>query len=140
MALTTDGRCTPRPPVPLFDVAAWLGLRRVSYDRPGYGGCSPHPARDVASAAADAAAVADVLGIGRFAVFGHSGGAPHARRRRVAAATGALGARQGHHQVGEAVPDRDHRAGAVPQRVVAVGGDQHQPDPVPGLEHVVLRL
>ncbi len=66
------------PPVPLFGVAARLGLRWVSYDRPGYGGSSPRPGRDVASAAADVAAVADALGIDRFAVFGHSGGAPHA--------------------------------------------------------------
>ncbi len=78
MALDDGRSLHAAPPVPLFDVASRLGLRRVSYDRPGYGGCSPHPARDVASAAADAAAVADVLGIGRFAAFGHSGGAPHA--------------------------------------------------------------
>jgi pimeloyl-ACP methyl ester carboxylesterase len=49
----------------------------VSYDRPGYGGSSPHPNRDVGSAAADVAAVADALGIDRFAVMGHSGGGPH---------------------------------------------------------------
>jgi pimeloyl-ACP methyl ester carboxylesterase len=66
------------PPVPLFPAADRLGIRWVSYDRPGYGGSTAHPGRDVASAAADAAAVADALGIGRFAVMGHSGGAPHA--------------------------------------------------------------
>jgi pimeloyl-ACP methyl ester carboxylesterase len=50
----------------------------VSYDRPGYGGSTPDPGRDVASAATLTAAVADALGIDRFAVFGHSGGGPHA--------------------------------------------------------------
>jgi pimeloyl-ACP methyl ester carboxylesterase len=66
------------PPAPLFPAARRLGIRWVSYDRPGYGGSTPHPGRDIASAAAGAAAVADALGIDRFAVFGHSGGGPHA--------------------------------------------------------------
>jgi pimeloyl-ACP methyl ester carboxylesterase len=66
------------PPEPLFPAAARLGIRWVSYDRPGYGGSTPHPGRDVASAAADVAGVADALGIGRFAVMGHSGGGAHA--------------------------------------------------------------
>ena len=66
------------PPEPLFPAAARLGIRWVSYDRPGYGGSSPNPNRDVGSAAADVAAVADALGIERFAVMGHSGGGPHA--------------------------------------------------------------
>jgi pimeloyl-ACP methyl ester carboxylesterase len=62
------------PPVPLIEP----GVRWVGYDRPGYGGSTPRPGRDVASAAADVAAVADALGLGRFAVLGHSGGGPHA--------------------------------------------------------------
>jgi pimeloyl-ACP methyl ester carboxylesterase len=66
------------PPEPLFGAAEANGLHWVSYDRPGYGGSSPHDARDVASAAADVAAIAEALGIGRFAVLGHSGGGPHA--------------------------------------------------------------
>jgi pimeloyl-ACP methyl ester carboxylesterase len=66
------------PPEPLFPAAAGNGLRWVSYDRPAYGGSSPDPGRDIASAAADAAAIADALGLGRFAVLGHSGGGPHA--------------------------------------------------------------
>lgn len=66
------------PPAPLFAPAARLGLRWVSYDRPGYGGSTAHPRRAVASAAGDVAAVADALGIDRFAVLGCSGGGPHA--------------------------------------------------------------
>lgn len=66
------------PPEPLFATAEASGLRWVSYDRPGYGGSSPHNGRTVASAAADVAAVADALGLDRFAAFGHSGGGPHA--------------------------------------------------------------
>lgn len=65
------------PPEPLFASADRLGIRWVSYDRPGYGG-SPGRDRDVASAAADVSSVADALGIDRFAVMGHSGGGPHA--------------------------------------------------------------
>lgn len=66
------------PPEPLFPAAAENGLRWVSYDRPAYGGSSPNPGRNMASAAADVAAIADALGIGRFAALGHSGGGPHA--------------------------------------------------------------
>jgi pimeloyl-ACP methyl ester carboxylesterase len=66
------------PPAPLFADTDRLGLRWVSYDRPGYGGSTPQPGRDVASAATFTAAVADALDIERFAVMGHSGGAPHA--------------------------------------------------------------
>ena len=62
------------PPEPLFPAAARRGIRWVSYDRPGYGGSTPYPGRDLASAAADVTSVADALGIGRFAAMGHSGG------------------------------------------------------------------
>ena len=65
-------------PEPLFAAADRLGIRWVSYDRPGYGGSSPRPDRDVASAADAASAVADALSIDRFAVMGHSGGGSHA--------------------------------------------------------------
>jgi pimeloyl-ACP methyl ester carboxylesterase len=66
------------PPEPLFAAADRLGIRWVSYDRPGYGGSTPRPDRNVASAADDASAVAHALGIDRFAVMGHSGGGSHA--------------------------------------------------------------
>lgn len=66
------------PPEPLFLTSGRLGIRWISFDRPGYGGSSALPGRDVASAAGDTAAVADALGIGAFAVMGHSGGGSHA--------------------------------------------------------------
>ena len=69
---------TGEPPAPLFDAAKELGLRWVSYDRPGYGPSTRLPGRNLASAAADTAMVADALGLDRFAVMGHSGGSNHA--------------------------------------------------------------
>jgi pimeloyl-ACP methyl ester carboxylesterase len=69
---------TGDPPEPLFPAATDYGIRLLSYDRPGYGGSTPRPGRDVASAAADTSGIADAMGIGRFAVMGHSGGGPHA--------------------------------------------------------------
>jgi len=66
------------PPEPLFVSGARHGIRWVSYDRPGYGGSTRRPGRSIGSAAEDAAAVADALGLDRFAVMGHSGGATHA--------------------------------------------------------------
>jgi pimeloyl-ACP methyl ester carboxylesterase len=62
------------PPEPLLPAAARLGIRWVSYDRPGYGRSTPRPGRDLAAAADEVASVADSLGIGRFGVMGHSGG------------------------------------------------------------------
>jgi pimeloyl-ACP methyl ester carboxylesterase len=50
----------------------------ITYDRAGYGESTRHPGRCVADAAADVATIADALGVKRFAVFGGSGGAPHA--------------------------------------------------------------
>jgi pimeloyl-ACP methyl ester carboxylesterase len=69
---------TGAPPEPLFEIACSLGLRWIGYDRPSYGGSSPHRGATVASAAADAGRVADQLGIERFAVLGSSGGGPRA--------------------------------------------------------------
>lgn len=61
-----------------YDDAVYVGLRVICYDRPGYGGSDRNAGRDVASAAADVAAVADQLGLERFPVMGASGGGPHA--------------------------------------------------------------
>jgi pimeloyl-ACP methyl ester carboxylesterase len=66
---------TGLPPDPLLDTP---GIRWVGYDRPAYGGSTRLPGRTAASAAADVAAIADALGIERFAVVGSSGGGPPA--------------------------------------------------------------
>jgi pimeloyl-ACP methyl ester carboxylesterase len=63
---------------PVLAAAAGRGIRVLSYARPSYGGSSPHRGRTVASAADDVAQLADALGLGTFAVMGHSGGGPHA--------------------------------------------------------------
>ena len=63
---------------PWVALAERQGVRLVIWDRAGYGGSTRRPGRDVAAAAQDAAAVADALGIGRFATWGLSGGGPHA--------------------------------------------------------------
>jgi len=54
------------------------GVRMVAYDRPGYGASDPNIGRSVADAASNIEAIADELGLDRFAVVGGSGGAPHA--------------------------------------------------------------
>jgi pimeloyl-ACP methyl ester carboxylesterase len=53
-------------------------VRLISFDRPGYGGSPARPGRDVAAAACDVVAIADALGLHVFAVYGVSGGGPHA--------------------------------------------------------------
>jgi pimeloyl-ACP methyl ester carboxylesterase len=58
--------------------AAARGIRLISYFRPGYGGSARDAGRDVAAAARDVEAIADALGIERFATWGASGGGPHA--------------------------------------------------------------
>jgi pimeloyl-ACP methyl ester carboxylesterase len=60
-----------------IDIAG-LGIRLLTYDRPGYGRSDRHPGRSVADAAADVRAIADHLSMADFAVVGVSGGGPHA--------------------------------------------------------------
>jgi pimeloyl-ACP methyl ester carboxylesterase len=99
---------TGAPPEPLFEAARSIGIRWIGYDRPSYGGSTPHPDATIATAAADARQIADQLGIGRFTVFGHSGGGPRAL------ACGAL----------------------IPDRVVAVVSvSSPAPWPAPGLDY-----
>jgi len=52
-------------------------LRLIGHDRPGYGGSTSKRGRSVVDEATDVAAIADTLGVDRFAVYGHSGGGPH---------------------------------------------------------------
>lgn len=68
------------------ELAAGRGIRLVSFDRAGFGGSTPAPF-GLAAIAADAHAVADELGVARFATLGLSGGGPGA----LAAATVAGG-------------------------------------------------
>lgn len=54
------------------------GVRVLMPDRPGYGGSTRRPGRSVADVAEDVRVLADAQGWNRFAVFGGSGGGPHA--------------------------------------------------------------
>jgi pimeloyl-ACP methyl ester carboxylesterase len=61
----------------LDDAFAAVGVRVVTADRPGYGGSTPLPGRTTAGWARDVAALADHLGVERFAVMGLSSGGPY---------------------------------------------------------------
>jgi pimeloyl-ACP methyl ester carboxylesterase len=54
------------------------GIELVGYERPGYGDSPRLEGRDVAAIASEVARFADELGAETFAVWGISGGAPHA--------------------------------------------------------------
>jgi pimeloyl-ACP methyl ester carboxylesterase len=54
------------------------GVRRLTFDRPGYGESTRLAGRGFADIVPDVATIADALGIDRFAVAGGSGGGPHA--------------------------------------------------------------
>jgi pimeloyl-ACP methyl ester carboxylesterase len=58
--------------------AARRGLRLIGYDRPGYGGSTPHPGYSVADCAGDVRAICAALEIDRLATWGISGGGPYA--------------------------------------------------------------
>ncbi|MEW2385691.1 alpha/beta hydrolase [Micromonospora sp. NPDC047707] len=65
-------------PKPRGIVLYRLGVKLITYDRPGYGGSDRVEGRDVADAARDVEVIADHLELPRFAVAGRSGGGPHA--------------------------------------------------------------
>ncbi len=72
---TPGSRLGPRPRSQLLHR---LGIRLISFDRPGYGSSDRLPGRRVVDAALDVAAIADAYGLDQFAVVGRSGGGPHA--------------------------------------------------------------
>ncbi|RIQ26261.1 alpha/beta fold hydrolase [Jiangella rhizosphaerae] len=72
---TPMSRLARHPDDALF---AGLGIRLITFDRPGYGHSTPRSGRRVVDVADDIAAIADDLGLDRFPVFGVSGGGPHA--------------------------------------------------------------
>jgi pimeloyl-ACP methyl ester carboxylesterase len=79
VVLHTHGTPGSRIGVRPSDAAmAVSGACVITYDRPGYGESDPHPGRRVADAAHDVAAIADSLAVTSFAVYGISGGGPHA--------------------------------------------------------------
>ena len=61
-----------------IETCAAAGMRLLAFSRAGYGGSTAQPGRTVADVAGDSAAVLDAAGVDRFAVWGHSGGGPHA--------------------------------------------------------------
>ncbi len=72
---TGDSRLARHPDDGL---TASLGVRLVTVDRPGVGGSTRLADRTLLDWPPDVAALADALGIERFAVGGWSGGGPHA--------------------------------------------------------------
>jgi len=59
-------------------IAEELGVRLITFARPGFGASTRRIGRTVADSAGDVARIADALGIEHFAVVGQSGGGPHA--------------------------------------------------------------
>ena len=58
-------------------LTASLGVRVIAADQPGVGGSSPQRGRRMVDWGKDMEELADALGLGQFAVAGHSGGSPH---------------------------------------------------------------
>ena len=71
----TPGSRLFRPP---DEVTGSMGIRLICVDRPGYGGSTFLPGRQIMDWPRDVSALADVLGIHTFTVAGHSGGGPYA--------------------------------------------------------------
>ncbi|GIH27947.1 alpha/beta hydrolase [Acrocarpospora phusangensis] len=65
-------------PLPRDSLLYRLGIRLITYDRPGYGKSTRREGRRVADCVADVETIAAYLDIKRFAVVGRSGGGPHA--------------------------------------------------------------
>lgn len=61
----------------VHDQALALGIRLIAPDRPGYGGSSIQPDRQIRDWPTDLAVLAETLGLESFALIGVSGGAPY---------------------------------------------------------------
>lgn len=72
----TPGGLVPFPAA--IEAAAAVGLRLITYGRPGYGRSELQRGRSVSDAAADTAEILDQLGFNEFVTVGWSGGGPHA--------------------------------------------------------------
>jgi pimeloyl-ACP methyl ester carboxylesterase len=115
---TPGSRLQPRPSDRELE---HLGVRLITFDRPGYGGSDRRKSRTVADVAQDVAAIADQLNLEKFAVLGRSGGGPHAlacaallpRRVTRAAALVSLAPRD--------AQDLDWPKGMDPENVAAFG-------------------
>jgi pimeloyl-ACP methyl ester carboxylesterase len=59
------------------EIWARFGLRKLSFDRPGYGESTRLPGRSVADVVSDVVTIADAFGLERFVIVGGSGGGPH---------------------------------------------------------------
>ena len=70
--------CSRHLYAPCVADAAGRSLRLIGYDRPGYGGSTPHPGYSVADCAGDVRAICAALEIDRLAMWGISGGGPYA--------------------------------------------------------------
>jgi pimeloyl-ACP methyl ester carboxylesterase len=66
------GYWTPEP-----EIFARFGLRRFTFDRPGYGESTRLSGRSVADVVPDVVTIAEVFGLRRFVLSGGSGGGPH---------------------------------------------------------------
>lgn len=93
------------------------GVRLLCVERPGIGLSDPKDGHSVTGWAADTSALADALGIGRFAILAHSSGAPYAL------ACGAL------------IPDRVMAVG-----IMAGGGPLDRPGAVDSLSPTARRV
>lgn len=70
--------CAGRLSAAMVAAGAELGLRHITYSRPGYARSDRSRGRGVADCVADVAAVADACGAETFYTVGLSGGGPHA--------------------------------------------------------------
>jgi pimeloyl-ACP methyl ester carboxylesterase len=87
---TPGSRLTRHPDDEVYRRA---GVRLITYDRAGYGLSTRLPGRTIADVAPDVAAVADALGIERFAVTGGSAARPTPWPAARCCATGSRAAR-----------------------------------------------